>query len=50
MIMLMCAFSFMAVTGFAPSVVRAGVMLAVVYSGKCLCAKEIHSIRSELRL
>lgn len=39
MIMLMCAFSFMAVTGFAPSVVRAGVMLAVVYSGKMFMRK-----------
>lgn len=41
MIMLMCAFSFMAVTGFAPSVVRAGVMLAVVYSGIILWARKI---------
>lgn len=34
MIMILCAFAFMAVSGFSPSVVRAGIMLAVVYSGK----------------
>lgn len=39
LIMLICAFSFVAVTGFAPSVVRAGVMLAVVYSGKMFMRK-----------
>lgn len=39
LIMLICVFSFVAVTGFAPSVVRAGVMLAVVYSGKMFMRK-----------
>jgi competence protein ComEC len=34
LIMILCAFAFMAVSGFSPSVVRAGIMLAVVYSGK----------------
>lgn len=34
LIMILCAFVFMAVSGFSPSVVRAGIMLAVVYSGK----------------
>ncbi|WP_405353698.1 ComEC/Rec2 family competence protein [Ruminococcus sp.] len=38
-IMLLCAFAFMAVSGFSPSVVRAGVMLAVVYSGKMFMRK-----------
>lgn len=34
LIMILCAFAFMTVSGFSPSVVRAGIMLAVVYSGK----------------
>lgn len=50
LIMILCAFVFMAVSGFSPSVVRAGIMLAVVYSGKCLCATAIRLIRWELRL
>lgn len=38
-IMLFSVFLFMAVTGFSPSVVRAGVMLAVVYSGRMFMRK-----------
>lgn len=38
-VMLLCAFMFMAVSGFSPSVIRAGIMLGVVYSGKMFMRK-----------